>query len=165
MVQQIERARIVAMSRRSLLLSGAAALAFSRAWPVLADAATAAPERTEKFKEAFAKLIGAAKPVEGKISVDLPETAENGNFVPVSISVDSQMTDADHVKIIHLMSTGNPWPNVATFHLSPLNGIAKVQSRMRLARTQDVIVVAEMSDGTLAIATTLVKVTIGGCQS
>lgn len=133
--------------------------------PAQAAADAAAPERTAQFKEAFDKLIAGATPVEGRIAVDLPETAENGNFVPVSISVDSPMTDADHVKTIHLLSTGNPWANVATFHLSPRNGLAKVQSRMRLARTQDVIVLAEMSDGSLAISTTLVKVTIGGCQS
>ncbi len=157
--------RISILSRRSLLVTGAAALAWSTSLPILAASGIEPLERTEKFKEAFDKLVGSATPAEGRISVDLPETAENGNFVPIAIAVDSPMTDTDHVRTIHLLSTGNPWANVATFHLSPLNGLAKVQSRMRLARTQDVIGLAEMSDGSLAISTTLVKVTIGGCQS
>ncbi len=156
---------IAILSRRAFVIAGAAATCLASAIPALAEAVTTTPERTEQFKEAFAKIVGQTTPVEGKITVDLPETAENGNFVPVSIQIDSPMTEADHVKAIHLLSTGNPFAHVATFRLSPLNGLAKVQSRMRLARTQDVVVLAEMSDGTLAIATVLVKVTIGGCQS
>ena len=157
-------ADIAILSRRAFLVAGAAAAALAAALPALAGAVGSTLEQTEQFKDAFAKIVGQATPVEGKITVDLPETAENGNFVPVSILVDSPMTDADHVKAIHLLSTGNPFAHVATFRLTPLNGLAKVQTRMRLARTQDVVVLAEMSDGTLAIATTLVKVTIGGCQ-
>lgn len=157
-------ADIAILSRRAFLVAGVAAAALAAALPALAGAVGSTLEQTEQFKDAFAKIVGQATPVEGKITVDLPETAENGNFVPVSILIDSPMTDADHVKAIHLLSTGNPFAHVATFRLSPLNGLAKVQTRMRLARTQDVVVLAEMSDGTLAIATTLVKVTIGGCQ-
>lgn len=160
-----EALKIAVLTRRAFITAGAAALALAQALPRLAMAADATPERTEQFKEAFAKVIGAASPLEGKITVDLPEIAENGNFVPVSIAIDSPMTDADYVKTIHLMSTGNPWPNVATFHLTPLNGVAKVASRMRLARTQDVIVLAETSANQMLIATTLVKVTIGGCAN
>ena len=75
------------------------------------------------------------------------------------------MTDDDYVKTIHILSTSNPVARVATFHLSPVNGAAKVQSRMRLAKTQDVIALATLSSGVMLISTALVKVTIGGCAS
>ncbi len=121
--------------------------------------------RSPQFEEAFAKLLNGATPADGKITLELPEIAENGNFVPVTITVESPMTAEDYVKAIHLLSTANPVARVASFKLSPINAVARVQSRMRLAKTQDVIALAEMSNGTLAIATLLVKVTIGGCAS
>ena len=153
------------VNRRAFLASSAAAAVLT---PFLVYAETSSPltlERSRKFEEDFAKLIGGATPVDGKIAVDLPEIAENGNFVPITIAVDSPMTDADHVKAIHLLSTANPFAHVATFHLSPINAVARVQTRMRLAKTQDVVTLAELSNGQMLIATTLVKVTIGGCAS
>jgi sulfur-oxidizing protein SoxY len=153
------------LNRRSFLASAATAAALT---PFLARADTSEPpalERSQKFADDFAKIVGSAKPVESRIAVDLPETAENGNFVPITISVDSPMTEADHVTAIHLLSTANPFAHVATFRLSPLNAVARVQSRMRLAKTQDVVTLAELSGGEMLIATTLVKVTIGGCAS
>jgi sulfur-oxidizing protein SoxY len=136
--------------------------------PLLVYAASSDPkalERSKKFDEAYAKLAGHAAPIEGKMSVDLPETAENGNFVPITIKVDSPMTEADHVTAIHLLSTANPLAHVATFRLSPINAVARVQTRMRLAKTQDVVTLAELSSGEMLIATTLVNVIIGGCAS
>jgi sulfur-oxidizing protein SoxY len=158
-----DRIDIAVLSRRSFVVAGAAAAGFV---PLLAraeDPASAALERSQGFKDDFARIVGSATAIDGKIAVDLPETADNGNFVPITIAVDSPMTDADHVKAIHLLSTANPVAHVATFHLSPLNAVARVQSRMRLAKTQDVIVLAELSGGEMLISTTLVKVTIGGC--
>lgn len=164
-----ETVRLSVLSRRTFLGSVAASACIT---PILSpvpargqEAAAPALERTPQFKEAFDKLLGGATPVEGKIQIELPEIAENGNFVPVTITVVSPMTVDDHVNAIHLLSTSNPVARVATFKLSPLNGVARVQSRMRLAKTQDVVALAEMSNGTLAIATLLVKVTIGGCAS
>lgn len=161
--------QISILNRRSFILAtlGAACsaqlFASSRAF---ADAGAVLPfERTAHFEEALQKFLTGVTPVEGLIAVDLPEIAENGNFVPITIVAESPMTDADHVRKIHILSSGNPVASVATFRLSPLNGTARVQSRMRLARSQDVIVLAEMSTGVLAIVTMTVKVTIGGCQS
>ena len=77
----------------------------------------------------------------------MPEIAENGNTVPFTISVDSPMTDKDYVKAVHVISTGNPQPGVATFRFTPQSGKAAAASRMRLAETQDVIALAELSDG------------------
>ena len=96
-------------------------------------------------------------------SLELPQIAENGNTVPLSIEVESPMSNSDHVKAVHIFAEGNPAPEVASFHFSPANGIAKASVRIRLAQTQNVIAVAELSDGSILQATTEVKVTIGGC--
>lgn len=158
-----EIAKISKFDRRQFLISAAAAAGVV---PLIAKGAHAdgpALERSKQFEETFAKLMRGATPVADKITVDLPELADNGNFVPITMIVDSPMTDADHVKAIHIVSTANPVALVATFHLSPMNGVARVQSRMRLAKTQDVIVLAELSSGEMLMSTTTVKVTIGGC--
>jgi sulfur-oxidizing protein SoxY len=156
--------RISILNRRSLVISAAAAgLA-----PFLACAESSpatALDRSQRFKDDFARILAGNTPIEHGIVVDLPETAENGNFVPVTISIDSPMTEADHVRAIHLLSTANPFAHVATFRLAPINGVARVQSRMRLAKTQDVVTLAELSTGQMLMATTLVNVTIGGCGS
>lgn len=155
------------LSRRAFVVSAAAAAAagFGSFSTLAEDAGALTLERSQKFKDDFARLVGSATPVEGRIAVDLPELAENGNFVPITIAVDSPMTEADHVTAIHLLSTANPVADVATFHLSPVNAVARVASRMRLAKTQDVVVLAQLSGGDMLISTTLVKVTIGGCAS
>lgn len=163
--------RITVISRRTFIVSAAAGVAMSSAISTLltieqshaGDASASSAERSTLFDDEFKKLMGSTEPVEGKITVELPEIAENGNFVPLTISVDSPMTTDDYVRKIHLLSTNNPVARVATFHLSPVNAVARVQSRMRLSKTQDVVVIAEMSTGVMAIATSLVKVTIGGC--
>lgn len=157
------RSNIVVVSRRTLLVSSAAAALFA---PRLAAAATAGTDekgRSAQFAAAFDRIAGGAMPIEGKITVDLPETAENGNFVPITIEVDSPMTEADHVRAIHILSTANPVAKIATFRLSPINAVARVQSRIRLARTQDVVVLAELARGDLLLSTTKINVTIGGC--
>ncbi len=157
------RIDIAVLSRRTFVAAGVACVGFMPFLARAEDAGSATRERSQEFKDDFARIVGSATPVEGKITVDLPETADNGNFVPITIAVDSPMTDADYVKAIHILSTANPHAHVATFHLSPVNAIARVQSRMRLAKTQDVIVLAELSGGPMLVSTTRVKVTIGGC--
>lgn len=157
------------INRRTFLVSATAAAGLT---PLLVYAETSSTEtsgvsgheRSQKFFDDFARLVGNATPVEGKITVDLPEVADNGNFVPITISIDSPMTDADHVKAIHILATANPVAHIATFHLSPINAVARVQSRIRLAKTEDVVTLAELSNGEMLIATTNVKVTIGGCD-
>ncbi len=154
-----DRIQVSVLSRRAFLATGASAVALAP-FVVCAEEASAP---SQEFKDVFTRIVGAATPIEGKIAVDLPETADNGNFVPITIAVDSPMTEADYVTAIHLLSTANPRAHVATFHLSPDNGVARVQSRMRLAKTQDVIVLAALSGGGMLISTTRVGVTIGGC--
>ena len=148
------------MSRRGVLvgigMSGAAAVLL----PV--DRALA-QQAGEGWEAAVKKVVGDATPIEGKITLEMPEIAENGNTVPFAVSVDSPMTEQEYVKAVHVFATGNPQPVVATFHFSPESGKAAVSSRMRLASTQDIVSVAELSDGTFALAKRTVKVTIGGC--
>ncbi|MDO8877400.1 MAG: thiosulfate oxidation carrier protein SoxY [Pseudolabrys sp.] len=110
-----------------------------------------------------AKFTGGAKPESGKISIELPEIAENGNTVPLSFSVDAPMTDADYVSDVLVVAEGNPNPGVATFHFTPLSGKAEASTRIRLATTQNIVVVAKTSGGKYFTASKLVKVTIGGC--
>lgn len=123
------------------------------------------PERTAHFDAALRNLLAGREPATEGVAIEIPEIAENGNFVPITIGVDSPMSADDHVQAVHILSSGNPVAPVATFKLTPLNAVARVQSRMRLARTQDVVVVTEHSTGALKMATALVKVTIGGCAT
>ena len=113
--------------------------------------------------DAVAKVISGREAKSGRITLELPQIAENGNTVPLTVEVESPMSDADYVKSVHIFAEGNPLPEVASFHFTPANGLAKASSRMRLAKTQNVIAVAEMSDGSVFQASTEVKVTIGGC--
>jgi sulfur-oxidizing protein SoxY len=115
------------------------------------------------WEQAVRNVLGDAKPIEGKVTVDMPEIAENGNTVPFSVTVDSPMTDKNYIKAIHVIATANPQPGVATFRFTPLSGKATASSRMRLARTQDIIAIAEASDGRFLMSKRNVKVTIGGC--
>lgn len=151
------------MSRRRLMASGAAALCVAPAFTLVETARAEGGERSPQFTEAFNALLAGRTPLEGGVTVELPGTAENGNFVPITIAVASPMTAEDHVTAIHLLSTANPAARVATFHLAPINAVARVQSRMRLAKTQDVVVLAELSTGAVHIATTPIEVAIGGC--
>ena len=115
------------------------------------------------LSEAIKRAVGDGAMNEGRISLDLPEIAENGNTVPISVAVDSPMTDADHVKSVHIFAEKNPAADVASIYFTPSSGVAKASLRMRLAGTQNIVAVAEMSDGSLYTAKKLVKVTIGGC--
>jgi sulfur-oxidizing protein SoxY len=109
------------------------------------------------------KILGEAKPAEAKIMIDMPEIAENGNTVPFTVSVESPMSEADYVKTLHVLANGNPQANVAAYTFTPQSGKATVQSRMRLAKTQDIVAIAELSDGKFLMSKRTVKVTIGGC--
>ena len=113
--------------------------------------------------EAIKTFTGGKTPVEGKVKLDLPEIAENGNTVPMTVMVDSPMTDASHVTDVLVVANENPRSGVAVFHFSPASGVAEANTRIRLAATQDVIAVARMNDGSFYMASKQVKVTIGGC--
>lgn len=109
------------------------------------------------------KLYGDKPLGSGKIKLDVPEIAENGLVVPINIDVESPMTEADYVKAVHVFADGNPLPGIVTYRFTPACGKASASTRMRLAQTQNIICVAEMSNGNLHMAKANVKVTIGGC--
>ena len=112
---------------------------------------------------AIEKLIGTKAPIEDKIHIVLPEIAENGGTVPLKVSVDSPMTTDNHVTAIHIFADDNPLPDVGSFYIGPHNGKAFVSLRVRLARTQNIVAIAETSDGMTYIGRKKIKVTIGGC--
>ncbi|MFM9966804.1 MAG: thiosulfate oxidation carrier protein SoxY [Burkholderiales bacterium] len=99
----------------------------------------------------------------GRVKMELPVIADNGNAVPLKISVASPMTPTDHVRAIHLVSDRNPVPNMASFHLGPHSGRAELETRVRLAGSQNVTVIAEMSDGTFWMDRSHVQVTLSAC--
>jgi sulfur-oxidizing protein SoxY len=144
--------------RRTFLV---AAGALSSAWVLPAGAF--AQEQAASWEQAVQAVLGSAKPTEVKMLLEMPEIAENGNTVPFTVSLDNPMTDKDYVKAIHVIATANPQPGVASFYFTPLSGKAAASSRARLARTQDVIAIAELSNGTFVMSKRSVKVTIGGC--
>ena len=122
-----------------------------------------AQDQGQSWEQAVKNVLGGSKATDVKTMLEMPEIAENGNTVPFTISLDSPMTEKDHVKAMHIIATANPQPGVASFHFTPLSGKAAVSSRARLARTQDVIAIAELSDGRFLMSKRNVKVTIGGC--
>ena len=138
-------------------------LAFGAGGAVLAFAGGAADATPQEAAEAIAKFTGGKAAAPGKIAIDLPEIAENGNTVPLTIALDSPMTPEDHVSDILVVAEANPRPTVVTFHLTPMSGRAEVATRIRLAATENVTVVAKTSKGQVITAQKLVKVTVGGC--
>jgi len=137
----------------------AGALAIVALGPGL-NAARADEAATDK---SLMEFTGGKTPEMGKITLNAPEIAENGNTVPISVSVDSEMTESSYVESVTLLADGNPNPAVATFHFSPMSGEATATTRMRLAKTQNVVAIAKMSDGSVFMDKKQVKVTIGGC--
>lgn len=154
--------RVSVVGRRDVLAgSGAGLLLLALGRQAAAqDAKAPAPSL---YEQALDKILGDTKPQPTKITLEIPEIAENGNTVPYAITIDSPMTPSDHVKAIHVLASQNPLPNIASFALTPLAGRAHVSSRMRLAKTQDVVILAELSSGKFIISQRTVKVTIGGC--
>jgi sulfur-oxidizing protein SoxY len=99
----------------------------------------------------------------GKVTVDLPPLADNGNSVALRLTVDSPMTKEDYVKAIHLFSEKNPVRNMAVFYLGPRAGRAEILSRIRLAGSQQVVAIAELSDGSFWSGSAGVVVTLSAC--
>jgi sulfur-oxidizing protein SoxY len=122
--------------------------------------ARATPETMESAIRSFA---GEAQMRTGKVKLDVPPLVENGNVVPLTVMVESPMTEADHVKTIAIFNEKNPQPNVAVFHLGPRCGRGNVATRLRLANSQKLIAIAEMSDGTFWSDSADVIVTLAAC--
>lgn len=136
------------LTRRKFLAVGSGTLAFAglAGLPAFASASD----------DAIAAFTGGAEVVEGGVTLTAPEIAENGNTVPVEV-------EAENAVAIMLLATGNPTPSVATFKFGALNPSKSASTRIRLAKTQDVVAIAQMADGSFHRASSTVKVTIGGC--
>jgi len=115
--------------------------------------------------QVLAKLVGGRTAKPGRVRVLLADVVDNGNSAPLTISVDSPMTEKDRCTAIHVVADGNPNPEVFSVRLGPALGKAEVQTRIRLARSQNVIAYAEMSDGSVWSGRAQTVVTIGGCGS
>jgi sulfur-oxidizing protein SoxY len=112
---------------------------------------------------AIRELFGERPIRPGRISLQVPRLAENGNIVPVTVAVESPMTEQDYVKSIHLFAPDNPQPRILDAMLSPQNGRARVSTRVRVAISQHLHAIAVMSDGSLWSTAVEVEVTVGGC--
>jgi sulfur-oxidizing protein SoxY len=114
---------------------------------------------------AVAAFTGGRTPEAGRITLDLAASVEDGNSVPLSVAVESPMRADDHVSEILVVANANPWPRVASFQFSPMAGKAAFSTRIRLADSQTVTVLAKMSDGRVFAAKQQVDVTIGACTN
>jgi sulfur-oxidizing protein SoxY len=136
------------LTRRKLMAIGAGTLAFA--------SVAGLPAYASLTDDAIAAMTGGADVTEGGIDLVAPEIAENGNTVPIAVSAPGAVS-------IALFASGNPTPAVATFNFGPMAGSRSGSTRIRLAKTQDVIAIAKMEDGSFHRASATIKVTIGGC--
>jgi sulfur-oxidizing protein SoxY len=146
-----------ALSRRRLIVKGLPALILGLS---LRPAHAAPPPRTLAAMREFA---GGVAPMNGRVLLDIPPLVENGNSVPLTVSVESPMTETDHVVEIALFSERNPLPDIARFRLGPRCGQAWVMTRIRLGDTQTIHALARMSDGSVRAASAELLVTLPAC--
>ena len=116
-----------------------------------------------EMQAAMRKVLGGATPRPGKVRLEIAPLIDNGNTVPLSVSVESPMTSAEHVKAIHVFTEKNPQPNVLSVRLGPRAGRASVSTRVRLADSQTVHAIAELSDGSFWSGSADVVVTVSAC--
>ena len=145
------------ITRRVFLLFSAASAAHAQLPPNIGEL------RKQALDEAIRKVVGGAQVRQGKVKLDIPPLIDNGNTVPIVVTVESPMTAAEHVKAIHLFTEKNPQPYVIAAHLGPRSGRARVVTRARIADTGKVIAIAQLSDGSFWSETVSVVVTLSAC--
>ena len=139
------------ISRRTFLaIAGIAASGNLRATPAAMD-------------EAIRKVTGGAQVRKGRIKLDVPPLIENGNSVVLSVTVESPMTPADHVKAIHVFAPENPLPGMLSAYLGPRSGRARITTRVRVADSQTLVAIAQLSDGSFWSDSVAVVVTLAAC--
>ncbi|HEX3097816.1 MAG TPA: thiosulfate oxidation carrier protein SoxY [Usitatibacter sp.] len=141
------------MRRRDFLAAGAAAI-------VPIGAAAQEVHDIDPFVNA---ITSGVTPEQGGIEIELPQIAENGHSVPLTVRVASPMNELDHVTAVHVIAERNPRPAVASFHLGPWSGRAEVSTRIRLAGTQKLTVVAALSGNRFRIVKRPVAVASAAC--
>ena len=142
-------------TRRYVMMASAGLTASMLVRPVLAQ--------TEELTAAVSAYAAGQRVTEGKVKLDIAELVDNGNVVPMTVSVNSPMTAASHVKAIAVFNEKNPQREVATFALGPASGKATVSTRIRLATTQKLVAVAQMNDGSFWSGSADVIVTLAAC--
>lgn len=147
------------VSRRHFLIAagGLAGGIGAASDPAAAQATPAA------MREAIGKVTGQAPVRRGRVKLDMPPLIDNGNSVSLSVEVESPMTPADHVKAIHVFTEKNPLPDVVSVFLGPRAGRARIATRVRIADTQTVTAIAELSDGSFWSDSASVVVTLSAC--
>ena len=147
--------RPLLLGRREILVAAGGLLAVTLVGPAAAS--------LERMNAAIDEFTGGRKAEPGGVTIDIPALVENGNSVPLTVAVDSPMTATDFVRRIGVFNQLNPQPYVATFHLSPRSGRARVATRIRLGDSQTIVAVAEMSDGRFRMARADLIVTLPAC--
>jgi sulfur-oxidizing protein SoxY len=118
---------------------------------------------SDELSGALRGFTGGAAMREGKVNFDIAPLVENGNTVPMTVSVNHPMAPEDHVRSIHVFNEKNPQANIANFHLGPHNGRAQVSTRIRLADSQKIVAIAKLSDGSFWSVSVDVVVTLAAC--
>ena len=149
------------LTRRAMLRRLGATGLLVAIWPANAWASHGTTQGA--VEQAIRQRIGEREPQLGGITVALPKIAETGNSVPLTITVESAMTPDDHVQRIHVFVPGNPEPVAATYHLGVRAGKAQISTQIRLARSQTVLALAEMHDGSVRAGSASIVVTLGAC--
>jgi sulfur-oxidizing protein SoxY len=116
-----------------------------------------------RLNTAIRNVVGEAQVQAGKVKIDIPPLVENGNTVPMTVSVTSPMTETDYVKSIHVFNEKNPLPNIGNFYIGPSAGRAQISTRIRLADSQKVVAIARLSDDSFWTASADVIVTLAAC--
>jgi sulfur-oxidizing protein SoxY len=142
---------------RRAVLTGVAGAACAR---LVVRPAEATPAM---MKAAIHRIIGEQPVRKGRVTLDIPPLVENGNTIAMSVAVESPMTETDYVKAVHVFNEKNPQPDIISVHLGPRAGKAAFATRIRLADSQNVVAIAEMSDGSLWSGDADVIVTIAAC--
>jgi sulfur-oxidizing protein SoxY len=154
------KGRVMTANRREFLQGAAVSAAL-----VLVSGTALHAEENAEWQAWRDQILDGREASEGGIELDVPRVAENGAQVPLTVRIDSPMTDADHVRAIHIIATRNPAPEIGSFHLSPQLARAEVFTRIRLAEEQEILVLAELSDGRVLGQAAIVTVSAGGCAT
>ena len=149
----------VQLTRRQVVAGGGGAVLALAVLGLAPGAALASPKDAQKLLK---ELTGGAALNKGRVHVTLPKLTDKGPFTRIAVSVDSPMSDDDYVKALHIVAERNTVPEVASFYFTPMNGTAEVTTRIRLRKSQIIVAVAEMSDGTAYVGKGRTKVSRGG---
>jgi len=142
-----------ALSRRAFCMTASAAVGL-----LLAAPGAMAAQRVQ-WRDAMQVLIGNTVPITGRVDIDLPRFVEGGAAVPFTVRVDSEMSEREFVRSVHVLATDNPRPDVASFFFSPQSGRAQASSRVRLWGSQELVAIAEMSSGEVYLGRRPVSIT------